>query len=418
MRKLALVDFASARGEAIHGACTIRLTVGAILLLVPISLFSQQRVTRADAVAAALARGGRLAIAVADTSVAHAGLVAARMRQNPALAASYSKSTPQLHFSLELPIDLPGLRNARIGSAAAGLRASGYRYRFERAAAALDADTTYTRALAAAAHARLSSRNAMVADTLLAMAIARRDAGDASELEVELARVNAGQEHNLAIADSVDLTGALIDLQAAMGVIDPEPAIMTADTLTLPDSSSFSLRGTALQIAAGLEAVASAEKNMQAERRSVFGSPSLMGGFETRDPGGTGNQLLPTFGIAIPLPLLNRNRGGIAQARAELDRARAELTVTRLEYAATLLRMQRQRAIAYSRGVRDRTLLTSANRVASMSITAYRAGAFPLSNVLEAQRSARDVLRQYVDDLADLWIADAALRVLTLTASQ
>ena len=140
-----------------------------------------------------------------------------------------------------------------------------------------------------------------------------------------------------------------------------------------------------------------------------------MGGVETRDPE-TGNELLPTFGISIPIPLFNRNRGGIAQANAELNRARAELATTRIEYASTSLRMQRQRETALTRVTRDRALLASAERVATMSVTAYRAGAFALSNVMEAQRSAREILRQYVDDLADLWIAEATYRVLTLTA--
>jgi outer membrane protein TolC len=49
-----------------------------------------------------------------------------------------------------------------------------------------------------------------------------------------------------------------------------------------------------------------------------------------------------------------------------------------------------------------------------MSLTAYREGAASLTNVLEAQRSARDVLANYVDDLADAWIATAELRVLAL----
>ncbi|MEO8192204.1 MAG: TolC family protein [Gemmatimonadales bacterium] len=382
------------------------------------SAAGSQAITREQAVQAALARAGRLAIASADSSAARAMLMGARALQNPALAASYSKSPPQLHFTLELPIDLPGLRGARIASATAAVRAAGYRFRFEKAAAALDADTTFTRALAAAARARLSRRNALVADTLLQMAIARRDAGDASELEVELARVNAGQQHNLAIADSVELTGSLIDLQAAMGAITSAPVITLADSLYLPDSGRYSsLRGTPLPIAAGLESVVSAENRLLAERRSVFGSPALMGGIETRDPGGTGNELLPTFGVTLPIPLLNRNRAGKAQASAELMRARAELSVTRLEYTATLMRMERQRTTAYARAARDRSLLASANRVASMSVTAYRAGAVPLSNVFEAQRSARDILRQYIDDLAELWIADATLRVLTLTSS-
>ena len=387
-----------------------------VLIAIPSIGMAQQRITRAEAVESALAHGGRLAVALADTSVARAAFLGARSFQNPGFSAAYSKSTPQLHFTVELPIDLPGLRSARIASASANVRAADYRFRFERAAAALDADTTYTRAQALAAHARLSQRNALVADTLLSMAMARRDAGDASDLEVELARVNAGQEHNLAIADSVELTGVILDLQAAMGVVSPAASIVPADTLALPDSATTtSANGTPLQIAAGLEVVVAAERNVSAERRSVLGSPAFMGGVETRDPSGSEPGLLPTFGISIPIPLLNRNKAGIAQANAELARAHAELTVTRLEYAATLMRMERQRATAYSRAVRDRTLLASANRVASMSVTAYRAGAFPLSNVLEAQRSARDILRQYVDDVADIWIADAALRVLTLT---
>lgn len=391
------------------------LLAGVAFLIVAPALQSQQSITRAQAIESALSRGGRLAVAAADTSVAHAALLAARTIQNPSFSPAYSKSPPRLHFILELPIDLPGLRGARIGAASAAVRAAGYRYQFERAAAALDADTTYTRAMAAAAHARLSRRNALVADTLLMMAIARRDAGDASDLEVELARVNSGQEHNIAIADSVDLTSAIIDLQAAMGILDPVPLITPADTLSIPDSASLATPGTPLQVASALELVTSAERNLRAERRSLFGSPALMGGVETRDPE-TGNELLPTFGISIPIPLFNRNRGNIAQANAELNRARAELATTRIEYAATFLRMQRQRETGLSRVRRDRALLVSANRVASMSVTAYREGAFALSNVMEAQRSAREILRQYVDDLADLWIADATYRVLTLTA--
>lgn len=380
---------------------------------------AQQPITRAEAAATALSRGGRLAVAVSDTSAARARLLGARALQNPAFNAAYSKSPPQLHFTVDLPFDLPGLRGARLASALAGLRAADYRYRFEKAAAALDADTTFTRALAAAARARLSQRNALVADALLQMAVVRRDAGDASDLEVEMAKVNAGQQHNLATADSVDLTGALIDLQAVMGTVTETPTIALADTLYLPVMAADAApAGTPLQIASGLESVISAERNIRVQRLSVFGSPSLMGGVETRDHGGTGNEILPTYGFSIPIPLLNRNRAGIALATAELQRARADLTITTLEYNATLKRMQRQRATAYARAIRDRDLLASANRVASMSVTAYRAGAFPLANVFEAQRTARDVLRQYIDDLAEIWIADATLRVLTLTSAR
>lgn len=388
-----------------------------MVMSAPLAL-NAQVLTREAAIQSAMTRGGRLGIAAADTSVAFAQLLAARALQNPAFAATYSKSVPQLHFTVELPIDMPYLRSARIGAAQAALRASGYRYRFERAAAVLDADTTYTRALAASAHARLSSRNALVADTLVQIALARRNAGDASELEVELARVNAGQERNLAIADSLEFISVLTDLATITAI--PSPATITlADTLVLPDTlGSTNTSGNPLQVAAGLELVTSAERALQAERRSVFGSPALMGGIETHDPSGSETGILPTFGITLPIPFLNRNRAGIMTANAELTRARAQLSIARVENAAAVAHLRRQRSIAYARAILDRNLLASANRVASMSVRAYREGAVPVANVFEAQRSARDVLRQYVDDIADVWIADALLRVLTLTAGR
>ena len=48
-----------------------------------------------------------------------------------------------------------------------------------------------------------------------------------------------------------------------------------------------------------------------------------------------------------------------------------------------------------------------------MALTAYREGASGLANVLEAQRAAREVLREYIDDLAAAWVATAELRVFS-----
>lgn len=380
---------------------------------------SAQSITRQEVVDSALVHGGRLAVALADTAAANAKILAARAIQNPSFNATYSKSAPQLHFTAELPFDLPGVRSARIGSAVAASRAANYTLQYERAAIALAADTAYTRVLAAAARARLTTRNALVADTLVQMTIARRNAGDASELEVEMARVNAGQQHNLAIADSVELAGAVVDLQTAMGMTARAPMILVRDSIVLPDTTTPPLPpGTPLQIAAALEGVTAASAALTVERRGAFGSPALMGGVETRDPSGSEKGVLPTFGITIPLPIFNRNQGGIAAARADVKRAEADLAVIRVEYAAEVTRTERERSAAYARAARDQMLLAQANRVAQMSITAYKAGAMALPNVFEAQRTARDILRDYIDDMSAALVADATLRLLTLTTTK
>ena len=142
-----------------------------------------------------------------------------------------------------------------------------------------------------------------------------------------------------------------------------------------------------------------------------------MAGIETHDPSGDEPGILPTFGIGIPLPILDRNRGAIAEADAERDRNRAEVALATVESATRIAQATRERQTALQRMERDRELVATAERIATMSLLAYREGAASLPNVLEAQRNARDVISEYVDDLASLWNATATLRVLLLTTT-
>jgi outer membrane protein TolC len=90
--------------------------------------------------------------------------------------------------------------------------------------------------------------------------------------------------------------------------------------------------------------------------------------------------------------------------------------MARIDDAARMARTRRERDLALARVARDRMLIASASRVAAMSLTAYREGEVSLPNVLDAQRTAREVVAQYIDDVATAWNAMAALRVFTLTA--
>jgi cobalt-zinc-cadmium efflux system outer membrane protein len=235
-----------------------------------------------------------------------------------------------------------------------------------------------------------------------------------------LATVTAGQAANNAAADSLTYLSAVLDLQIVMGLVADRIAIVPTDSLTLPPApaiapdSGLPFRGASpLQVAAAEASVEAARLNAQLQHRSIFSTPSIMAGFEAGDPDVPG--LLPTFGLSIPIPILNRNRGPIAQAEAEQARARAELALAQVQNRTEITRARRELAVSYAKVQRDRLLVAAANRVASMSLTAYREGASSLPNVLEAQRNARDVLSQYVDDLASAWIFAAELRVISLT---
>lgn len=390
----------------------MRPSIAALGLCVVPALSAQTPVTRAAAVTAALTRGGRAALAGADTLAARGAARTARAFPNPDLSASYTKDAPQYHAVLSLPLDMPWIRGPRVGSAASAQLAARYGFALTRAAIRFDVDTSYTHALAAQSRAGLSRRTALDADSLLVIARVRREAGDVSELDVELAAINAAQLANDAAADSLAAVQALLALQLAMGDAGDTVSIALADSLGPPHPIDSTAVNEPLPVAAARATLRSQERALALARGTLF-SPSLEIGVERENPGGTG--LLPTVGFSLPLPLFHWNGGAIAAAAAARDRAGAELDMARRESAAGIARARREQVAALARVARDERLLAGANRVAAMSLTAFREGAAPLPSVLEAQRNARAALARYIDDLATAHDAAAMVQLLTAT---
>jgi outer membrane protein, heavy metal efflux system len=414
--------------------------LGLLAVLTAAPLEAQLPVTRADAERAALSAGTRVALARADTAAAIARLLTARALPNPTLAASYTKSTPQKHVTLDFPVfDAIWKRGLVVGQANASARASRLLFASERIAALMEVDTTYTRALAADARFRLSRQTARDADSLRKMTISRRDAGDASDLDVDLATVVAGQQLNVTAGDSLSYMSALLTVQTLMGIPADSVAIILADSLVLTsrdtlverrqmDSSAAAIAlpppvagATSTTSISATPSVAAAEATLRAaelgvtvQKRGAISLPSVNVGVEWGDPSEPG--YLPLIGLAVPLPLFNRNQGPIAEATAEREKARIQLVATRLSVRQRLIEGVREREALLAKIARDRDLVVRAQRVADRSLTAYREGASGLPAVLEARRSAREVLGQYIDDLAALLTVNAELRALTQTA--
>jgi len=389
------------------------------MLRLLLALLVQQPVTRADAAAAALTRGARVALGRADTTAALGAVRTARAFPNPTVSGSYSKDTPNYHALGDLPLDLPWLRAPRIGAAEAARDAARYQFAYDRAAILFDVDTTYTRALAAGMHARLSHRTADDADSLLKIAQLRRDVGDVSELDVRLAAVNAGQLQNIAIDDSLTALGTLLSVQLLSG---DSTAIALADSLAAAkDTAALPVSpppGEYLPVAAATARLRSAERSLTFTRASRF-APSFEFGFDKGDPTSPNpNQVLPVIGFSLPFPLFNWSGGEVTRAIAERDRARVELDLTRRETNAAVARARRELIAAGDRVRRSSQLVASANRIAAMSLQAYGEGAVALANVLEAQRNAREILARYIDDLAAADAALRTLRLLTATSGQ
>jgi cobalt-zinc-cadmium efflux system outer membrane protein len=384
---------------------------------VTMQLGAQQPLTRADAIRAALGTSVRVTSISADTLAATARLRTARAYPNPTITASYSRDVPQNHISVDIPLDLPGIRNARVRAAEAGSASARFTFLAARAAIELNVDTMYTTAQGAALRAALSHSTAIDAAKLLSDTKARRDAGDASDLDVNLAEVSAGQAANIANADSLEAIDTRLELQTAMGLPGDTVSFTLMDSLGAPSSmaappTSSSALASAPTVAAANAALTAAEETLVFQRRSLFGVPSIQIGADARDPTGAEKGLLPTFGIVLPIPLFNRNGGEISAAHAEVTRARADLAIARMDASAQLARAYRTWTVAEARIARDRTILDAATHNVSMAERAYAEGQMAIGDILEARRAQHDAQAQYVTDLVAANVGAALVRVL------
>jgi cobalt-zinc-cadmium efflux system outer membrane protein len=124
----------------------------------------------------------------------------------------------------------------------------------------------------------------------------------------------------------------------------------------------------------------------------------------------TFNQNTVAFGVNIPLPLFNRNQGGIAQANAQFEQQKYEQTRVELEVrrdvqqAFNAVQAQNQRVEAL-----QTTYVPSARRARDIAESSYRLGALELIGFLDVQRAYREALRTYNQALFDQRAAVALL---------
>ena len=366
--------------------------------------------TRVEAVQAATDSGARLGLVRMDTVDAAARLVAAKVRHNPELALDYSRDIPHYHAFIGLPFDLPRSRKLRIRAAESNFDAADLRFQLGRATIALDADIAYTKAIAARQHLALARRNSEEADSLLRIVEEKRAADKATELDLETARLNAGLQTDAVVADSLKYMLAVLDLQGILGVTADRVVLRPTDSLTVPPDPPTP--GKTLSVTASEYAVQAATSSALFERRWFLPQPALFFGLDWGDPEVKGIE--PAVGLAVGLPLLNRNRDGKALADAEVSRAQAELALAKLDAERHILRATREREVALSGAKRDQTTMIRTSRIAAMALESYREGKSSLSIVMTAQKNARETVARYIEDLEDAWVATAELRLLAL----
>ena len=237
---------------------------------------------------------------------------------------------------------------------------------------------------------------------LLHLAEERYRVGESPQLDVNLARVEVQnvQRQRLEVLSQLTQTRATLNRLLARppdapltvsGTLDAPPHPLDVESLrqqALQQRPDLRSRNAAVEVATGEVALAQAQRVPDIEVAFIF---------EREE---TGADIRQTFGggLAVPLPLWNRNTGGIAAAQArthvaELERLALQQVVT-TEVANTVTELQRLRA---SLQLFQETILPQSQDNLSLLRQAFSAGAVGIVPLVTEQRAFIATSNEYLE---------------------
>lgn len=117
----------------------------------------------------------------------------------------------------------------------------------------------------------------------------------------------------------------------------------------------------------------------------------------------------PVLSVSVPLPLFDRNQGGIARAQAELDQEKAAYEA-RKRNVVTEVAVQLEKLTALQTRVADlKQQAATARELTAIARLAYEEGEITLLELLEALRSEKDLALETHEAVYDQRIARLAL---------
>ena len=310
-----------------------------------------------------------------------------------------------------LPLEFLYQRSPRVRRATAEVRAAEADRNAARQRIGLDAATAYYRAGLARVQAATTHDLVDWLDTLVAYNRSRVEEGVAAEADLirsQLERDRVASEASMQDAELAQARAALGTYLSDWRGSAPLPIAAIDDApLSLPASASPSPSATPAMSIDRRPDVRAARERLASSNAAVAGERSMIvrqlgATIGTMQTAGTTSMIA---GISMPLPLFDQNRGEVQRANAERDAAAFELAAQERTATAAILgayeaaRILTERATLLAR--RDSTsFLARAEESRRIALGAYREGAVPLFQVIDAARSWADARITYYKTMA------------------
>jgi outer membrane protein TolC len=311
-------------------------------------------------------------------------------------------------FLLQQPLELNGARQARARIARA-------EYALMRAQAELELNDLLADALAAYHEYAYRAQIAAVAQEALQLAEQTREkirlqveVGALAGIDLIQADIERERVRQHAALRQAEAAAALERLRAALGGVSPDE-VATADTRATPTPSLSPDTPLAVRIEQARLQAAQA----QAQQIRVEGIPDL--GVQVRIERFRDARTRPAFGLSVSLPFLDY---GARQQQLRAQQQRAEAQQQRL--LAARVRYEGERAAAQQRYEQARAradayqqrILPQAEQLVQATQTGLEVGQISILQLLEAQRTARQVREETLMAAMELKLAEIELRRL------
>lgn len=386
------------------------------------------KLTLAEAVRIAVERNPSLAAVRNDVDIAAATRLDASRRLNPAVTLESEGWHPpgqterspffnnqDLTFRFDQEIELAGRRRLRTGAADASVEAARARLDDARRLLTLEVQRAYFQAVLAVADREVSQASLEEIDRAIGLNRSRFEEGEISGGDLRRLRVERLRFVDDVFAAELALRNARSALLALLNVTELAQPFEVTEPLAPPSGGSpaaapgapeavllatVGAQGPALtadalvrrpDVAATQRDVVRADTETRLQRALRTPNITLGGGYK-RD---FGTSAL-VVGATVPLPLFNRNPGGVARAEAErqqaASRARAVEITVRLDVQRAVNALDINRArVRYI----EREYLATARESRDIVLASYKLGAADLIDFLDAQRAFRDTVRTY-----------------------
>jgi cobalt-zinc-cadmium efflux system outer membrane protein len=317
---------------------------------------------------------------------------------------TFSNST-QLFMQVAQLFELAGKRGYRIESAGFGTQSAEAAFEDAVRQLGFTVKDSYYRIQLAQRRLVLAEENRDRFSRILGINTIRFNKGYIAEVDLIRIRLQMVDFHSQVIRSLQEAESARGDLRQLLR-LSPKTALELTTELVFRrvDPDIETLRVTALEARPDIRSkrYTFSQRESDLKLAKAFRVPDLTigAGYAIQGPQGPDNPGQVALSAGIPLPLFNRNQGGILQAEVSLQSAEAELNKTvnlvenEVEVAYRNLLQSRRLVEAYFGEVLD-----DARETFTIVERAYERGGATILDLLDAARTSRTIQQNYIEAL-------------------